>query len=297
MIRRVTNQKNGMESSMTTRRRLCIGWICLAMTGLENSRLQAQESVDKQATVIQVSEPKSNRSSDDDPDDRTPISRPQEFRIRSIEQRIEIIKEMMRKKEAEAAAAAAPESNAVNKPAPHAVDPLVTPDSKKLVDDEHAHGESDAHSILPEGSDAHSKLPEAPDSQSHPNPAKNPLDEIDIQTSPLNSLELANSLFITGHYAQASRGYEALLANKEITTLDQDWLRCLAANAYRVQGKVAAAEKLYREVVASKVKSYASDQAKWFLDLLERKKKLRSELDALEGELQAVQNKRSMQEK
>lgn len=243
--------------------------------------VRAQDRSTNQAT-IQVSQSKKTRPTNDDPSNAVPGSVPlqPELRIKAIGQRIDIIKEIMAQKQAQAAMANA---KAIAKaPEPDPALPSVknsSPEIKHLAD-EKAQPSSPKSKPTETKAEETSKL--ANDSE------KKELAEFPINTSPMNSMELANSLFITGHYDQARKGYEALLA-KEKTGLDREWLRCLAANCYRVQGDFSTAEKLYRQVVSAKKKSYPSDQSKWYLDHLTRRKKIKTELELLDAELQPFQ--------
>ena len=98
-----------------------------------------------------------------------------------------------------------PESNSVEAPA--AAPPVIT-------------------TIKPPTIEQETKLP----------PPTNPLpDGIQVIANPVNSFELANSLFATGSYSQALKSYESLL-QEDVSEHDRNWLRCLAASCYRIQG-------------------------------------------------------------
>jgi hypothetical protein len=283
--------------------RLLLGVILLLNAALENPRLTAQQDQPQQTPAIQVSQPHPALSHKDEPVEAPSDRKSHSFRIKSIEQRIDIIKEVMRNKQAAAKAAteaaSLAERKAAAEPAPGADESIPAgKSSSTLADSSPSPNPPKAHAVEAANSGSPMTTDSGAEEKGHSNtkPAIDPLESIDIGTSPLNSMELANSLFITGHYAQATRGYETLMNDKTLATLDSDWLRCLAANCYRAQGQIAAAEKLYREVVASREKSYASNHAKWYLDHLTRKKKIRAELDALQAELQSTEKQASKPE-
>jgi tetratricopeptide (TPR) repeat protein len=242
-----------------------------------NPVAQAQQSSSTSAiTVSQPSAPRDGNATNDG--NRHQF---QDVRVQAIEQRIGIIKEIMARKQkaAEEAAAAAAASRASVDSAEQTqpTDSAETKGaglSKPALAPAENQGRETRNS-QPMRNDADKRLPSSP------------LEELEISTSPLNSMELANSLFITGHYSQALKGYQSLL-NNQTHQLDRDWLRCLAANCHRVLGQVSQAERLYRDVVASKQNSYPADHSKWYLDHLTRRKQLQTQLQAMHAELEAL---------
>jgi tetratricopeptide (TPR) repeat protein len=112
-------------------------------------------------------------------------------------------------------------------------------------------------------------------------------DGIQVLSNPVNSFELANSLYATGSYSQALKSYESLL-QEDVSEYDRNWLLCLSANCYRLQGDRSKAESLYREVISTREKSYAADYSQWFLDHLTNKKQIQEELRLLTGELDTL---------
>lgn len=202
----------------------------------------------------------------------------EDVRVKAIEQRIGILKEIMARKHA-AAEAAASRANLEAAAADKQAKSSDSPDSTNLSASKEG-GNVTADLTADEG-------PALVEQPSHPERSTSPLEGIEIATSPLNSMELANSLFVTGRYAQALKGYEALLSS-ESEQLDRDWLRCLTANCYRILGQLPEAEKLYREVVSSKRFSYPADHSKWYLDHLTRRKQLQAQMQAIHSELGAL---------
>jgi hypothetical protein len=109
---------------------------------------------------------------------------------------------------------------------------------------------------------------------------------VQVISTPVNSFELANSLLATKNYKQALKSYHALL--KEDNSLhDENWIRCMMANCFRMLGDNPKAEALYRDVLESKEKSHTVVYAKWFLDHLTQRRNLNEQLQILENELQA----------
>jgi tetratricopeptide (TPR) repeat protein len=224
---------------------------------------------------MQTSMPVSPLSASKDDGDNQ-VADSQDVRIQAIQQRIEILKEMMARKQAAAAAATSPSAS-------HAP-PATLTDPAMLA------GESSTNDPSPgeNRAGAASSTEFENKNKSHsPSAFSNPLEGLEISTSTMNSLELANSLFVTGHYSQALKGYEALLST-ESAGLDRDWLRCLAANCQRVLGQFGQAERLYREVVSSKKDSYPGDHSKWYLDHLTRRQQLQAQIQTIDAELESL---------
>ncbi len=205
----------------------------------------------------------------------------EEFRVRAIYDRIDLIKEVMARKQAlaelENGSSSSMESSTGNKEAPS---PMM--DVLHLPDRGDGSGVPAVPRVPGESASGPDELNPTPATESD---ASKAFQGVPVISSPVNSLELANSLFMTQHYAQALKCYEALL-NDESGAIDRDWLRCLAANCYRVRHEWAKAERLYRDVSSSRARSYPADHSKWYLDHLTRRKKIQSEIDQLASELQ-----------
>jgi len=198
-----------------------------------------------------------------------------EERVRGIQQRIDTLKDVLSKRQQLTNEEESSETE--SEVAPTVKAPTVSGSRKLPFNlpglETHANPETIESEIQPEVGDRNEISPE--DLLLHGIPAV---------TSPVNSLELANSLFLTKNYSQALRSYENLLTTED-SVIDQDWLRLLAANCYRIQRKVGVAEQLYRDVAASKQKSFPSDHAKWYLNHLTRRKALEAEIEQINNEL------------
>jgi len=209
-----------------------------------------------------------------------------ENRVEAIRNRIDLLNDILarQKSEAEAAQRALktlahpPESNSSMRITPTVTTPTnlatATPTSDSLA------------GINP---DSNTNSSSHPNSNSDSDPTSKSTTDVGkpVLSTPVNSFELANSLFATGNYAEALKSYEALLKNENLPE-DADWIKCLAANCYRIQGEFSTAERLYREVAASKNKSYPADHSIWFLDHLSRRKRIEADLRAIDGELQSL---------
>ena len=203
-------------------------------------------------------------------------------RVETIHQRIRQLKAILEKERsaAEANRRRASQLKANNSPpvipssAPSAE--LNPPESKAVAAPVIA--QTDIKIVQPKAIEQDSELP----------PTANPLpDGIQVLSNPVNSFELANSLYATGSYGQALKSYESLL-QEDVSEYDRNWLLCLSANCYRLQGDRSKAESLYREVISTREKSYAADYSQWFLDHLTNKKQIQEELRLLTGELDTL---------
>jgi tetratricopeptide (TPR) repeat protein len=228
--------------------------------------------------ALNVSQPLSkNNHSPDDPTE----PEFEDVRVKAIQQRIGILKEVMARKQSavEAAAAAASRANPESATPINALESAHQSVSSSLKKDEGTENIETENGM-------HGNELLTPSNVL----GSSPLEELEITTSPLNSLELANSLFITGRYSQALKGYQALLSSEStpLAPVDRDWLQCLTANCHRILGQIPQAERLYREVVTSKQNSYPVDHSKWYLDHLTRRKQLQAQMQVINAELEAV---------
>ncbi|HMP79607.1 MAG TPA: hypothetical protein PKD54_09160 [Pirellulaceae bacterium] len=197
-----------------------------------------------------------------------------DLRVKAIQQRIEVIKDVMARQQEIAQAASANQTNSL-KPD---VEPIPSPPTDNMDP--------------PVGAAIQQSPQTDPEQKVDPAqsiPSQNSLLPLggQVLTSPLNSKDLADSLVLTGNHAQALRCYEALVAEEQDPET-QDWLRCLNGNCHRVLGHISGAERLYRDVVTSKRKSHVTDHARWYLDHVDRLKRIRVEIQAFESELQSL---------
>lgn len=104
---------------------------------------------------------------------------------------------------------------------------------------------------------------------------------------PVDSWELANSLFRTGNYAAARKSYEARLEN-ERDEQEIAWLKCLIGNCLRLEGDLSGAEAKLREVTNEFKQSYPVDFARWGIEFVQQRRKLTDEFELLSEEIDAL---------
>ena len=200
-------------------------------------------------------------------------------RVQSIHQRIHLLKEILERQQAvaEANRQKASEINSRNEPAiaPTSVPVAELNGPESNSNDKPISTLQQIEMIQPPAVEQEIELP----------PTNSLPGGIQILSHPVNSFELANSLFATGSYAQALKSYEALLQEKDVSEHDRSWLLCLTASCYRIQGDLSKAESLYRDLISTKEQSYPADYSKWFLDHLTVKKQMLEELRLLDTEL------------
>jgi hypothetical protein len=108
-----------------------------------------------------------------------------------------------------------------------------------------------------------------------------------VTALPVNSFELGNSLFLTGNLTASRKSYQSSL--KQAQSPDEDaWLRCLIGSCYRLEGDLANAETMYREVTQHKNQSYPVDYAKWCLQYVEQKRNTREQFRLIEAEIETL---------
>lgn len=252
------------------------GWMLMWLAGPTGEAAAQDTSTTTSSAVIRPSD-------DDGPPSASPrpTAHPVDLRVQAIHHRIEVLKEVLARQQAMAEAAANQKPPPEATPAPQAVPNTETPEIPPV-----APLRDPAFNDPGNGS----SLTERP----HESPrAAIPLEMTGtpILSAPVLSLELGHSLALTGNYAQAIQCYESLLAT-ELNPVEQNWLRCLAANCYRLKKDLASAERIYREIVSSKDHSFPSDHAKWYLDHVTRRKQLESALQAIETELDSFRQPR-----
>lgn len=153
-----------------------------------------------------------------------------------------------------------------------------------------------------EPNNVRSKLP-LPDSVTHPETEDSPDDDENaleipipqesgtpVVTEPVNSLELANSLFLIGNPTAARKHYQAILKEK-LDVEDEIWLKCLIGCCYRLEGEFDKAEKIFREVTSLKQNSYPINYSKWCLQYLDQRRQTKAHFQTIELEIDAILNK------
>ena len=258
------------------------------------------------SSPMQVGQEEMKRSLQTSSEDRT-----RDLRVRGIEQRIDILKDLIaRQAAAEQARLAAEASDKQktdsqlqpNQSPSGASPPVVDSNSNLSLPSELSQSGSDTAAGSPSAPNTRGlsgQATELNDPTGHEKQSANRVVDtsatdsndwtgIPLTSSPINSLELANSLFRSGHYSQAIKSYQDLL-DRNPEQVDKSWLKLLAANCFRVLGDQTTAERLYREVTSLKEKSYAHDHARWYLNYLAQRKKVEAQWHAIEREIMSYQ--------
>jgi tetratricopeptide (TPR) repeat protein len=233
----------------------------LVLTGFLSSDLLAQNSTPSDDQHTTQDTPVEEKAVDITPTDNQRLF---ELRVQSIQQRIEVLKHELARRHSE-------EQGPANESPSPGDDPNASPTNPSTSappaeHDSHSHAQTDSHESENKSASASG---------------------FKLVSMPANSMELGNSLFSTGNYSQALRSYESLLQDEK-NPVDRAWIKCFAANCYRLQGNVSAAEKLYREVAGARMNVYAADQAQWYLDFVGRKKQVIADLRLIDEELQPL---------
>jgi len=109
-----------------------------------------------------------------------------------------------------------------------------------------------------------------------------------VVTEPINTFELANSLFRTGNISAARSSYESRLTQSP-SPEEELWLRCLVGCCYRLEGNLAKSEETYRTLANSKLYSYFPvDHSKWCLKYVEKRREMKTRFQEIESEVSGV---------
>lgn len=222
---------------------------------------------------------------------------PYQQRLRSIQQRMELIRSLVQQKQAaeEQARLKANQNSAstgTESPGSHS--------SQAHSETEHA---SDTHSTEHSGGATAEVTPpafplpsltannEAAGQSISQNKAPKYVGET-VVPSAVDPLELANSLFQTGNYDLALKTYLAV-ADKVDKPQDAIWTDYFVASCHRILGDLPAAEKGYRALVESRRPTRPVEAARWWLDNVERRKSIAATLNDLDASLKAVSGEAS----
>ncbi len=186
-------------------------------------------------------------------------------RIDSINKRINLIQQLIEEEKAaaarakELAAAQAPiEANEAN------------PDNQAIAEDESIQETSDLDKA-------------APNSQSHDSTG------IPIFSEPVNPLELANSLFLTGNYSAARKQFESQLRSQQQRTTEEDaWLQCLIGCCFRLESNFEPAETMFRSSTKNQESAFAFNHSKWSLSYIQQRRKRAEEFKSIEQEFDTI---------
>lgn len=108
-----------------------------------------------------------------------------------------------------------------------------------------------------------------------------------VVPSAVDPLELANSLFQTGNYELALKTYLAV-GDKLDKPQDILWTEYFIASCRRILGDLPNAEKGYRALVESRRPTRPVEAARWWLDNVERRKNIKSTIDQIDSYVQGV---------
>jgi hypothetical protein len=109
--------------------------------------------------------------------------------------------------------------------------------------------------------------------------------EAPLETDPVDSLALADSLFGAGEIEMALAGYQRL-GDGEIPDSDRRWVQYQIASCKRTLGEPGSAEQIYRELLADNRDDMVAAQARWWLETLQTRKRL---LGAAQGVQSALE--------
>jgi len=217
---------------------------------------------------------------------------PYQQRLRSIQQRMELIRSLVQQKqEAEEQARLKANQNSASTGAESAG----TPSSQAHGESEHAnatHPTEHSGGAAVEAAPPAFPLPnltansEAAGHGTNTNKAPKYVGETVVPNA-VDPLELANSLFQTGNYDLALKTYLAV-ADKVDKPQDAIWTDYFVASCHRILGDLPAAEKGYRALVESRRPTRPVEAARWWLDNVERRKSIAATLNDLDASLKAV---------
>jgi TolA-binding protein len=142
----------------------------------------------------------------------------------------------------------------------------------------HPPAESPAHPSSPPG---------APHPPATPKQPSLPAEQA-LGGDPVDPQALADSLFGAGEIQMALEAYGGLSLDT-LTDADRRWIRYQLAACHRQLGQTGKAEQVYREVLAENNQDPLAAQARWWLDTIERRKRLQSSLQGIEATLRGLQ--------
>ncbi len=114
---------------------------------------------------------------------------------------------------------------------------------------------------------------------------KSPLDNMQttrILDTPPDQIALADSLFYTGEIDLAINLYQKVLQATAPGSEDQVWIHYQIASCYRRMNKFDQASKILRKIAEGSDTNPIVVNARWWLDTIERKRKLVNSIDTLE---------------
>jgi len=192
-------------------------------------------------------------------------------------------------------------------PSHDVVSPRQSADPREIPD-EHAASHSPADPIDSEVQpDEHGQHRAEESESAHPQdvaPVQSPhtsMIENIVVDGPIDRLGLANNLFATGQYPLSLEMYKQTAAT-ELTAQQHFWVEYQTANCLRRLGKSTEAAQLYRRLADHPEAGWLSQQARWWVETLEKIRSLeqvlannafdqhRTAIEELENATQPIQN-------
>lgn len=107
----------------------------------------------------------------------------------------------------------------------------------------------------------------------------------DFTAKPVDAVELAYSLYMTGNYSTAVKNLKAALNDKN-TPAETAWINCVMGCCYRMQQKLDESEQLFRKTASQKSGAGISGKyARWQLGHIERRRSATEAMRDIETEL------------
>ena len=211
-------------------------------------------------------------------------------RAASIQERILLIRQLINQEKEEAESRAMDASPKISAESSENVPPMsyanVQPQQPEPI-------EPAAESAEPSPDEFTSATVRPSDPDDEP-PTANASDwETKIATEPVDSFELATSLFMTGNYHGAKKTCEARLKS-DVEPDEEAWLRCLIGCCQRMIGDYEDAEASFRDVTNSRLELYPVDYAKWNLGYLRQREEMKKRYSNVTSTMDEIVKKAKM---
>lgn len=141
----------------------------------------------------------------------------------------------------------------------------------------------------PTQSDSVTTEPQRPTETSVGKPPTNQVSDwgTKIATEPVDSFELASSLFMTGNYEGSKKTCEARLRS-DIDPNQEAWLRCMIGCCERIMGEYTNAEASFRDVTNNRQDSYPVDYARWNLGYIRQRQEMQQQFENVSSTMDAL---------
>lgn len=110
---------------------------------------------------------------------------------------------------------------------------------------------------------------------------------VEILRSPIDHIALADNLYAARSYGLALEAYQSA-AKATGPAASRRWANFQIANCYRHLGQSGEAERQYRRVAGDRDAGQLTDYAKWWLQAMEQRTQLTSQLNQLKTSLEAT---------